>query len=230
MTWSRSMRKTVRTSALSLNVLRSTAIAASFVAIAFVTPAKAQLAFDQSGGSGHTIGGTGTLGYQFNVLQTVTVTELDAYVGDGFLDSSTSVGIWNSTGTLLTSAFISTTSPATTRPSANGGDYDGASIAGLTLSVGTYTIGERINNANDSAGVFGTIIEDPKVSYGGSALYSNGSSLSEPTIELTSGVVLGASFEIGSDTAATPEPGSLALLAGMATIGVGVRRNRRASA
>ena len=225
-----SMQTSGNTSVHSLYLygLRTAAIAASFAVLAFASPANAQLAFDQSGGSAHTPGGTGTLGYQFDVLQAVTVTELDAYVGEGFLDNSTSVGIWNSTGTLLTSAIISITSPTITRPSANGGEYDGASIAGITLSVGTYTIGETINNANDSAGVFGTLIEDPRVSYGGYALYSLDSSLGEPTIDLVSGVVLGPSFEIGS--AATPEPGSFALLVGMATLGVGVLRKRRSGA
>jgi len=230
MPWSRSMRKTVRTSALSLNVLRSTAIAASFAAIAFVTPAKAQLAIDQTDGGYHAIGGTGTLGYQFNVLQAITVTDLFAYTGNAFPDSSTKVGIWNSTGDLIASATISITSPALTTPSANGGHYDGATIDPLNLSVGTYTIGETINNAGDTASAFGTLVENSKVSYDGIALSSNDSSLGEPTNVLTAGVILGPSFEIGADTATTPEPGSLALLAGMATIGLGIRRKRHARA
>src|SRR5579871_4736447 len=126
----------------------SAAFAASVAALTFVSVANAQLAFDQSGGATHAAGGTGTIGYQFNVTQTLTVTELDAYVGAGFPSPTTEVGIWNSSGTLLASANISTTAPAITRPSAKGGNFDGTSIAPLTLSVGTYSIGAYVSNPN----------------------------------------------------------------------------------
>ena len=199
---------------------------ALLASVARPTAAHAQLAFDVTGGVMRVASVPGTVGYTFNVLTPVFVTELDAYVGFGFTSPTIPVGIFDSAGNLLTSAPISVSSPDATTPSANGGNFVGATLSPLALPVGTYTIAEFVGKGSDTASIGGSIIADPAVSYGHAVATRTGSaSLVYPMNNYGAGAYFGPSFKF--TPAATPEPGSIALLIGMGVTGAGVLRRRR---
>ncbi len=77
-----------------------------------------------------------TLGYEFTLSSAVTVDALGYWV-DGNGDDH-DVGIWNSSGNLLTSTTVLGTDPVTA-------NFAWASVSDLTLGPGTYTIGGQLN-------------------------------------------------------------------------------------
>ena len=187
--------------------------------------ANAQLAFDQTDGVPVIYGDTITAGYTFDVTTPLTVTELEMYADFGFQSAVIPVGIWDNSGTLLTSASISTTVPATITPSANGGSFFGVTITPITLTPGTtYTIG-AFGDGNDTIAVAGTIIADPAVRYGNSAVVA-AASLTKPYATALSIAAVGPSFKFTT----VPEPGSVALLIGMASLGGMMLRRKRKQA
>lgn len=184
--------------------------------------ANAQLAFDQTGGLPVVYGDTVTVGYTFDVNTPLMVTELETYAGFGFQSAAIPVGIWDNSGMLLTSAVISTSAPATTTLSADGGSFFGTPIAPLTLAPGTYTIG-ALGDGSDTIAVGGTLIADPAVTYGNAA-FVTAASLTQPHASALSIATLGPSFKF----TVVPEPGSVALLIGTAGVsGMMLRRKRR---
>lgn len=199
------------------------AFSLSLVALfGIASAATAQLAFDQTGGVPVVYGDTVTAGYTFNVITPLVVTELEMYAGFGLQSAAIPVGIWDNGGTLLTSAPISTTVPATTTPSANGGSFFGMPVIPITLTPGSYTIG-ALGAGSDTIAVGGTIIADPAVTYGSAAAVT-AASLTRPQV-IASGIgTIGPSFKF----TVVPEPGSVALLIGMTGVsGVMLRRNRK---
>lgn len=207
------------------NLITRSLILAAFVLLSNSTASKAQLAFDQTGGIVASANVTNSAGYTFNVLTPLNVTELETYVGGGVTSLTTPVAIWNSAGTLLTSAVISNTAPVTTTPSAGGGNFNGAPIITITLATGTYTIGAYYGNAADTARLNGTLIVNPAVSYG-TSLFTTGASLMRPTSNLGASSFTGPSFKFNT-ASAVPEPGSVALLAGLGITGIGIFVRRR---
>ena len=188
--------------------------------------AHAQLAFDVTGGFLNPYGGTDTVGYTFNVLTPLNVTELNIYAAlNGFESAAIPVGIWNNGGTLLTSASISITSPITITSSAQGGNFFGTPIATLALTPGTYTIG-AFGTGRDTFLGGGTIIADPSVSYGSGGITTSGS-LTRPIPTLPGVGIFGPSFKFNAAPADVPEPGSIALLTGMGVVEVGFLRRRK---
>lgn len=202
--------------------MKSMALSLSFAALlGIASAANAQLAFDQTGGVPVIYGDAGTVGYTFDVHTSLMVTELEMYVDFGFQSDTFPVGIWDNSGTLLTSAAISTSAPAATTPSANGGSFFGLPITPVILTPGTYTIG-AFGNGSDTIAVGGTIIADPAVTYGNAAFITAGS-LTQPHVSALSIATIGPSFKF----TAVPEPGTVAFCLSMiATGSVIIRRHR----
>ncbi len=82
--------------------------------------------------------GNSTIGYDFTLTSSVTVTELgffDANLAEGPADSHP-VGIWNSDGTLLASATVPSGAPSLLIDG-----FDFVSISPVVLGPGSYAIG-----------------------------------------------------------------------------------------
>jgi Domain of unknown function (DUF4082)/PEP-CTERM motif len=174
--------------------------------------------------------GAFTLGFEFTVANTTSLTALGVYdSGQDGLDSAAQVGVWDATGDLLLSATV---------PSGTDGTLDNdfrfVSVSSFTLTAGTdYVIGAYL--ADGSASSLGTdqggagsvdpnviIIEDS---------YTNSSSLSFPNASdgHSGGAWLGANFETGA--AGVPEPASWALMiCGFGLAGAALRHRRIATA
>jgi len=161
--------------------------------------------------SGETIAGTGaqTQGWYFDVNSSVTVSHLGVCDrnADG-LSESHPVGIWDPTGTFVTSATVLS---GTTAPLDSNGLFRLVDISDIVLAPGTgYVIGAlySLNSGDKPARDATTLTVDPSISYG-AFRFANGSSLTRPTIGntfVTNGL-WGPSFEI------VPEPFTFALLA-----------------
>ena len=160
--------------------------------------------------SGAIIGGTGaqTHGWRFDVNSSVTVTHLGVWDrnADG-LSESHQVGIWDSTGTLLTSATVLS---GTTAPLDSNGLFRLVDIPDIVLApAARYRVGALyiLNSGDNLARDATTLTVDPSISYG-AYQFANGSSLTFPTISnsfITNGL-WGPSFEV------VPEPSTLVLL------------------
>ncbi len=164
-----------------------------------------------------------TLGFEFTVTGTQSITALGVFNGgQASLPASASVGLWNTSGTLLTSITIPRGTGATGTT-----DFTYASITPYTLSPGTdYIIGSylaaQVSSYNTGQGGVAsvnpdvTIVEDQ---------YASSNSLTFPssTDSYTGGAWLGANFVLGSSV---PEPATLALL-GAGLFGLGLARRRR---
>ncbi|MDX2036230.1 MAG: hypothetical protein SFX72_06230 [Isosphaeraceae bacterium] len=175
--------------------------------LGLAAPAQAGLAFDALGGGLGSYSGTGSAGYTFKVNASIVVTELNMYAGVGLASATTPVGIWDSVGTLLTSAVIDNVTPQTTTPSAGGGNFNGAFITQIILSPGNYTIA-AFGSGADTARVNPTFLSIPEVTYG-IGVGDAGASLAFPTSSLGFSL-LGPSFQ----ATAVPEPSTLTMLAG----------------
>jgi hypothetical protein len=165
------------------------------------------------GGGGfenHAYNGNVTLGWQFTLSSTVTVTDLGYFDAgnDGLFDSH-SVGIFNSIGVLLVSATV---------PSGTGGTLlDGfrfTPAAPTILGPGSYTIGGYANSTSLDDFLFGT---SGAATISGLTLGSAVQSSFGPT-SLTfpngvNGFATQGYFGPNFMTSSVPEPGAWSLLA-----------------
>ncbi len=157
-----------------------------------------------------------SLGWQFNVLQSVTLEGLGWFdeQADGLQNAHT-VGIWSPTGTLLASAII----PAGTLASLDG-QFRTAAVSPFVLPPGNgYIVGgqsfagdaERLACGNPAQGspFFPQLSQslDPRVQWT-AATYSIGSAFQRPTmVGVSSQGYYGPSFSVQ----AIPEPSTVAV-------------------
>jgi hypothetical protein len=170
------------------------------------------------------------LGYEFQVNTDVTVTGLGNidYGSVSSLPQPQQVGLWDSSGTLLASAYVNSSSTQI-------GNWAFTSIAPVALTAGdTYIVGGQ--GGADYAGITPVSV-NPDITYLTDEYTSNGGANS-PLVEpiLTEGYTspseagwFGGNVEFG--TASTvPEPGSFLLVgSGLVLIGGYLRRKRRAA-
>jgi hypothetical protein len=180
------------------------------------------IAFSISGGGLFRTAVDGTFGYSFTLSSAVTVTHLGLFdFGNDGLITSHAVTIWTSTGTQL----IQTTIPAGT----GGTLLDGfryVSIAPLTLTAGTYTIG----------GFYAALSEDRFLSFvpsiTGASGVSYGGSRSADGFVFPIGNVFGfpngwfgPNFEFTTGVP-TPDSGSTVSLLGFGLLGLAALRRK----
>ena len=166
------------------------------------------------------------VGWRFNILAPITVTGLGWYDQnrDGLSNSHT-VGIWNSSGTLLTSVLVDA---GTTDPLV--GEFRTHSVAPITLSAGTGYIvgGENFANSTDRLSFNVTQTLNSNITYDHATFSNLGTGLVIPT--LNSAAITGfygPSFSISAS--GVPEPSSLAFLATSVMVGGGFLLRRRRS-
>jgi len=181
--------------------------------------ATAVLSFNTSGASS---GGEydQSVGWEFTVNSTITVTGLGWYDqnGDG-LQMAHEVGIWNSTGTLLTSGTVAagTTDPLD-------GLFRTVSISSIVLTPGTYIVGGENFSTNTEQLAFGvTPTTISSISFVGGEFSAADGIFEEPTnLTGNSNCCWGPSFSVS----AVPEPGAVALC-GFGLLMLGVVAYRR---
>ena len=172
--------------------------------------------------------GDQSVGWQFNVLSPLTVTDLEWYDSTGTgLNTAHTVGIWSPSGSLLTSILI---------PAGVAAPLDGMFrfelIAPINLPVGNgYIVGGQNFAANTDGLVCGSggacdgllaQTVDPRLAFV-NATFSVGGGFTEPTFfSVAHEGFYGPSFS----AAAVPEPSSMVLLA-IDLIGVGLAMRYR---
>jgi hypothetical protein len=171
-----------------------------------------------------------TLGFEFSVNQSLSVTALGVYDdGQDGLANSAQVGIWDISGNLLASVTVPSGTAGTLV-----GDFRYADISPLTLSPGQdYVVGAYIN---DTATSFNTLqggsgFYDPAVN-GIEDRFSNFNSMfsfPDSTNDHPGGAWLGGNFLFASPV---PEPSSVTLLAlgGFGMLGYFWRRRQAVAA
>jgi hypothetical protein len=178
-----------------------------------------------------------TLGWSFTTNANVTVDALGYYdLGADGLSVSHAIGLFNSTGTLLTSTTVA---PGIVDPLI--GSFRYALITPITLAAGqTFTIGGTTDTIGNPAGfdfwgfnVIG-LTTDPSITIpagAGRFKPTVGNSLVFPDLIGDSQVFAGPNFLI-APASAVPEPGSLALLAtgALPLLGIAQRKRLHASA
>jgi hypothetical protein len=175
-----------------------------------------------------------SLGWKFTTNSPINVTDLGYYdAGANGLITTHSVGIFDNTGVLLTSASVDA---GTTDPLV--GMFRYKSITPYLLAAGqTYIVAGTSGFSPNPGGAdpfsFGVIglTTDPSITipFPGDRYHLQADdTLTFPTASAGYNVMLGPNFQIGApETSPVPEPGSLALLAcgGMSLL---MRRRRRA--
>jgi uncharacterized protein DUF4082 len=168
-----------------------------------------------------------TLGFEFSVSSPQSITQLGVYDnGGGVLPTDASVGLWNTSGTLLTSVTV---------PAAGGtviGDFRYANITPYALTSGTdYIIGSylgstgiasSLNTGQGGSGSYNplvTVIQDQYSNFN-SAFSFPGTTTPDP-----GGAWLGANANLS----ATPLPAALPLFGSglLGLIALGRRRMRK---
>jgi hypothetical protein len=186
------------------------------------------LSFNTSS-AGSAINNNQTVGWEFDVLSSVTVTGLGWYdQGLNGLADSHEVGIWNSTGTtLLTSALVAagTTDPLD-------GLFRTVGITPIVLSPGEYIVGGENFADNPEQLAFDVPpTTDPRISFVGGEY-----SLIDNTFEFPdnpTGVAdccWGPSFSVAAAGATVPEPANAGVLLAIGILAATLlaRRPRRA--
>jgi hypothetical protein len=161
-------------------------------------------------------GGTLSLGFVFTASTAVTIDALGYYSGSGGFDTSHTVGIYNSSGTLLTSTSLSA---GTADPLLDGFRYE--NIAPITLAAGTYTLAATTVNdwlygnayAADGGVTLTGFIVDPAITIGQNAAryvyQSSGTILQDPLSHFSNYTVyIGPNFSTTPVGNAVPEPTS----------------------
>lgn len=203
-------------------------LAAFLLALAPV--AKADLVLDLTpGGTTNVCGSSSctsgaTFGWSFTVTGAVTVTGLGLWdAGSDGLGIDTPVGLWTSGGTLLASTVV--TDASTPVGSANtAGRWLTNSVAPVTLSTGSYAIGALFFTAFPSAQTNSPFVTIPQVSGVSGAKGSNNGGFQFPGGPFGF-PIFGPTMLTGA--AATPEPGTFAMLAtGTLLAGLYARRRR----
>jgi len=201
------------------------AVAAVAAAMQFASPASATpvLTFDEA--TGTRTNSSQSVGWQFDVLSAITATGLGWYDQgqDGLSDSHT-VGIWDSSGTLLTSILVPAGSTA-----GLDGVYRAVPIAPLLLPVGTGYIvgGEDFFESEDGLAFNVTQVTIPQISYFDATFSGGVSGFLRPTdFSIANTGFYGPMFFVGANPAGAPEPATLALF-GFGLLGLAVIRRRR---
>ncbi len=167
-----------------------------------------------TGGGPYQVNGTGNIGWSFSLTATTQVTSLGYFdfASDG-LQFDHSLGIYSSTGTLLTSATVPAGAGATLL---NGFRY--VSISALTLSPGTYVVDATVQAFSDYFYTGATTITTvPGIKYlgtrssGGAGLvFPTGDQFSNPNGDF------GPNFQVAPAAVSTvPDTGSTVLLLGL---------------
>lgn len=202
------------------------AVAATFMGALSASPAPATPAINLTVPGVEYGGGLYTLGFEFSVSSATSITQLGVYdnLSNG-LTAPASIGLWDTSGNLLTSANIGV----------GEGTLDGlfryTTITPFALTAGTnYVIGAYTTDLASSLGTgqggVGTV--DPLVTIYWDRFSNFNSSFSFPseTNSNSGGAWLGANFQFA--VAAVPEPGTWAMmLVGFGIIGYGLRRRRQ---
>jgi hypothetical protein len=154
--------------------------------------------------------GNVTIGWQFTLSSSVTVTELGFFEATGSLSDPHPVGIWNSGGTLLGSATV----PAGT-PTMLLNGFDFVPVTPFTLGAGMYTIGAYGNGTSPDQFKFGltgsTTIPGLTIGNGVSSAFGP-TTLTFPTMPVdgTKEGYFGPDFLVATST--VPEPSTCTLL------------------
>jgi hypothetical protein len=185
------------------------AVALFFVS---VTVANADIVFTFSGGT-QQAGQGDTYGFQFIPVVNISVDSLGFYdLGSDGLSADHPVGIWDATGTLLSSTIVTTGNSSLSGPVINGGQFRFTPIPAIQLSAGTtYVFGAQVGSLNDIWYSSGTNISNSPslvtVSSSGVFDLTGNNTLVFPTQSI------GNTYAAGSFTASpVPEPSTLALL------------------
>lgn len=194
--------------------------------VAAPSAARAQLGVDFTAPVDFT-NGSWSLGWSFTVLNPFTVTALGFYdAGKDGLTESHDVGIFSSTGTLLTSVTVTNSDPLTSF-------WRFASITPFSLGVGTYVIAGVTGSESYPLQSPGGTVFSSDISYGtdwytasGTLVFPTGSSATDAS----NAAWLAANF-IGDTPnhaeAVVPEPATMTLLAsGLVGLAASARRKR----
>jgi len=161
--------------------------------------------------------GPWTLGWQFNVNSTITVSDLGAF--DDELDDFTvahDVGLWTAGGTLLASTKVNVGDPLV-------GNFRYHSIAPLVLGPGHYVVGANKFGQGGDTYTLGvrTLVTPPETTFLASA-FAGGGALQFPGSTGIDNSYFGGNF-LFSNT--VPEPTTILLL-GLGLAGLGFAKRR----
>jgi hypothetical protein len=195
------MKRVFSFAVLAISMMACLSSRADTAAVSFSSPG---IPFSSAGTTGY------SLGWEFTTNGTISVTSL-GYLDDGGLTETHDVGIYDSTGVLLASATIDGSGT-------QDGFFNYVSIAPLTLTAGqTYQIMATSGLADIYTYFASDMTVDPSITYDQDE-YSYDNVLSDGQYSYgetvaSGGGAFGPNFLESSTVAATPEPGSLALLA-----------------
>ena len=193
--------------------------------------AQSQL-LDFKGGSTGSSGGNNTLGWEFSLSQSLTVTDLGVFnAGNNGLTNPHQVGLWTIGGSLLAQTTLASgLSGSTTIVSGSGfGSFRYNSITGVTLSPGSYVLGAAY--VSGDADAIRTGVTSTSMASGSSFTqlrFIQGTGFAFPNTPVNFLGHFGPNLRFtAAVSAATPEPGSVTLLMGLGVTGIGFALSRR---